>query len=120
MRGRGLLPQGDYDTGYLYECEFLDDDEKAKLPRDQLYQPTRVIPIHNSHDKSVTCIHFRFVIDVCFFSRGFWFYMATLSYTFFSRCAAIDCHYNILSWLTLLSENHWDIWDALSASDGLY
>jgi len=73
MRGRGLLPQGDYDTGYLYECEFLDDDEKAKLPRDQLYQPTRVIPIHNSHDKSVTCIHFRFVIDVCFFLEVFGF-----------------------------------------------
>ena len=53
--------QGDYDRGYLYECEFLEEDEKAKLPPDQLYQPTRVIPIHNTNDRPVNCIHFRLV-----------------------------------------------------------
>jgi len=56
--------QGDYDRGYLYECEFVDDKLKEKLPRDQLYQPTRVIPIHNTNDKPVTYVHFGLVYTV--------------------------------------------------------
>ena len=51
--------QGGYDAGYLYECEFVDDDAKAKLPRDQLNEPTRVIPIHNSNDVSIRTMMFR-------------------------------------------------------------
>jgi len=57
--------QADYDRGYLYECEFLDENEKAKLPHDQLYQPSRVIAIHNTGDRPVNCIHFG-LVSLCF------------------------------------------------------
>ena len=53
------LSMGDFDAGYLYECEFLDEEEKKKLPEDQLYAPTRAIPIHDSQDSPINAVSFR-------------------------------------------------------------
>ena len=72
--------QDDYDRGYLYECEFLDEEEKAKLPRDQLHQPTRVIPIHNTNDKPITCIRFGLVLALYMYTNFFKYKILTGTY----------------------------------------
>jgi len=53
--------QGDYDAGYLYECEFLNDDEKKKKSKDQLYEPNRCVPVRDSNDVPIHSLGFRFV-----------------------------------------------------------
>jgi hypothetical protein len=52
--------QGDFDAGYLYECEFLEEEEKKKKPANELYEPTRTVSIHDSADMPISCIKFRY------------------------------------------------------------
>ena len=50
---------GDFDAGYLYECEFLDEERKKLMPEDQLYEPLRAISVHESHDLPINTVEFR-------------------------------------------------------------
>lgn len=57
----------DYDAGYLYECRFLDDAQKAKLSPDKIDEPFRAIPVANSdlthgEDIPLTCMIFEYII----------------------------------------------------------
>ena len=51
--------QGDFDAGYLYECEFVSDDDKISMQKGKLYEPCQCIPVIESNDVPITTITFR-------------------------------------------------------------
>ena len=55
------LSLGDFDAGYLYEAQFVPDDNKPLLPEDELYAPTRTAPVLGSSDVPITCMQITYV-----------------------------------------------------------
>ncbi|CAF0711556.1 unnamed protein product [Brachionus calyciflorus] len=52
-----------YDAGYLYECKFLDEAQKAKMSPEKIDEPLRGVPVIKSdlthaEDIPLTCINF--------------------------------------------------------------
>ena len=54
-----VIFQGEFDAGYLYECQFMTEDEKSYLPPAQVHEPVKNIPVKESSDIPVTAIKFR-------------------------------------------------------------
>lgn len=54
-----FMSQGGYDSGYLYECEFLDEEQKKKKSKDMLYEPSQIIPVRDSNDVAISSIQVR-------------------------------------------------------------
>ncbi|CAD5123356.1 DgyrCDS11713 [Dimorphilus gyrociliatus] len=48
--GEFWLSMGDFDAGYLYKYKFMEEDEKAKIDKDDLYKPIQSIPVKESDD----------------------------------------------------------------------
>jgi hypothetical protein len=58
------LSMDDYDAGYLYECKFFTDEEKANLPTDKVDDPISHIAVQKSDlifndDIPLNCITFK-------------------------------------------------------------
>ena len=51
--------QGDFDAGYLYECQFFSEEEKGKMSADMINEPTRHIPVIDSADQPATVLKYR-------------------------------------------------------------
>ncbi len=53
--------QDSYDAGYLYECEF-DENQGADgiHPEDKEYEPIRSIPVDETRDVPISVLTFRF------------------------------------------------------------
>ncbi|KAK3588814.1 hypothetical protein CHS0354_028462 [Potamilus streckersoni] len=56
--GKFWLSVGGFDAGYLYECKFWSDEERAKLPPGAVEEPHRAIPILDSKDTPISMIKF--------------------------------------------------------------
>ena len=57
-KDRIWLSMGEFDAGYLYECEFMDSIKKEVIPEDEWYQPTRTAPVKDSNDVPIRCVKF--------------------------------------------------------------
>ena len=58
------LSMDDYDAGYLYECKFLEDAQKARMAPDKIDEPFKAVPVVgsdliHSEDVPLTCIIFK-------------------------------------------------------------
>ena len=51
--------QGEFDAGYLYECQFVDDAEKANIPPETLYLPSRSVPVNHSNDQPINIMNIK-------------------------------------------------------------
>ena len=53
--------QGGFDAGYLYECKFWSDDEKAQRPEEEQNrdEPLRAVPVTDSRDVPISVIRYR-------------------------------------------------------------
>ncbi|XP_059142623.1 cilia- and flagella-associated protein 44-like isoform X2 [Physella acuta] len=56
--GNFWLSMGDFDAGYLYECRFLPEEEKALMMPDNIDKPLRAIPVSESSDIPIEVIQF--------------------------------------------------------------
>ena len=54
-----VFMQGEFDSGYLYEATFSTEEEKAKVPEDVLYEPSRHLPLLDSSDTPVSVMKYR-------------------------------------------------------------
>ena len=53
--------QGDFDAGYLYECKFWTDEEKARRETEEQDrdEPLRAVPVMDSKDVPISVIKYR-------------------------------------------------------------
>ncbi|XP_052060229.1 cilia- and flagella-associated protein 44-like isoform X9 [Mytilus californianus] len=56
--GKFWLSMGEFDAGYLYECKFLNEAEKAGLPEEVHDEPIRYVPVLESNDVPIHNITF--------------------------------------------------------------
>ncbi|XP_053372820.1 cilia- and flagella-associated protein 44-like [Mercenaria mercenaria] len=54
--GKFWLSMGDFDAGYLYECKFATDEEKASREEDVFDEPIRSVPVMESDDMPIHTI----------------------------------------------------------------
>ena len=56
--GKFWLSMGDFDSGYLYECKFMNEAEKAGVPEEIHDEPIRYVPVLESSDVPIQNITF--------------------------------------------------------------
>ena len=57
------LSMDDYDAGYLYECRFLDDAQKARMPAEKVDEAFKSVPVVRSDLTHTDDIPFTFMIQ---------------------------------------------------------
>jgi hypothetical protein len=51
--------QGEFDAGYLYECQFATEEQKANREEGEFDEPIRAIPVVDSDDVPIHTISWR-------------------------------------------------------------
>ena len=57
-------PQGSYDAGYFYKCEFSEEEDEVAEDEEKVVEetpPLLALELQDSHDVPVTCMTFRCV-----------------------------------------------------------
>ncbi|XP_052720233.1 cilia- and flagella-associated protein 44-like isoform X2 [Crassostrea angulata] len=56
--GQFWLSMGEFDAGYLYECKFMSEEERSKLPEELQDEPLQSVAVTESNDVPITFMQF--------------------------------------------------------------
>ncbi|XP_065931883.1 cilia- and flagella-associated protein 44 isoform X1 [Magallana gigas] len=56
--GQFWLSMGEFDAGYLYECKFISEEERSKLPEELQDEPLQSVAVTESNDVPITFMQF--------------------------------------------------------------